>query len=119
VDSNSAVVARTGTIQLAGQNFTVNQAAAVCNYSLSLYAVLWNSAGGNASILASQSANGCPVPPDSVDQPFVGVTTPTGPVLNIFTEAYTVSPFVTSDSQVRRATILLGGRAVAIKQTSW
>jgi hypothetical protein len=119
VDANPAAATRSGTIQLAGQTFTVTQVAAACAYSLNFYAFLWNQAGGNGTILASPSATSC-TPSASVNQPFVGVTaTPTGPVLDIFTESYTVSPFISSDSQVRRATILLGGQAVVIKQTSW
>jgi large repetitive protein len=118
VDANPAAVTRTGTIQFAGLTYNVTQVAAACNYSLNLYAFLFNNSGGNANILASPSANGC-TPTASVDQPFVGVTPLTGPVLNIFTEAFTVSPFVTSVSQVRRATITVGGRTVTIKQTSY
>jgi hypothetical protein len=119
VDANPAASTRTGTIQLAAQTFTVSQVAAACNYSVNPYAVLWHQAGGNGTIQASPSATtGC-TPSASVNQPFVLVTTPTGPVSDSFTESYTVSPFVTIDSQVRRATILFGGQSVLIKQTSW
>ena len=119
VDANTSSSGQTGTIQFAGQMFAVSQAPPVCNYRLRPTSALWTTGGGSGTTLGTVSNSGCFVPNVSANMAFVGVTTPTGPVSNIFTEIYTIAPFVSSTRSTRKATIIFGGRPFKIKQKSW
>jgi hypothetical protein len=116
---NETGYSRTGTIQLGDRTFTITQNAGACAYSLQSYGAAFGAAGGPGDVIASQGALGC--------SPIVGTTQPTivtlgplsGPVLNIFTQPYTVSPFVSVNRVVRYATITFSGQFFTIKQLSW
>ncbi|MDZ7638992.1 MAG: hypothetical protein U5J83_12225 [Bryobacterales bacterium] len=55
---NTSTATRTGTLTIAGQTFTVQQAAAACTYSLSGTSVSLGSAGG-ATATNVIAASGC------------------------------------------------------------
>jgi hypothetical protein len=83
------------------------------------YGRLFGKSGGSDDVLASQSALGCN-PDYGTDQPSYVILSPLeGPVLNIFTLPYTVVPFHSDVTTVRRMTIALGGVIYTIKQMSW
>jgi hypothetical protein len=119
VAANVAGGSRTGYIQLPGQSFTIVQTGAPCAYSFNSYGQAFSTAGGPGSVLGSPSAGGC--------VPTVGTTQPTivtlgalqGPVLDIFTLPYTVSPFTSVTPAIRYATITFGGQFFTVKQRSW
>ena len=70
VAGNPAGVSRTGTIQFAGQTFTITQTGAACAFSLNSYGGLFSNAGGSNALLGSQSALGC-TPTVGTDQPSI------------------------------------------------
>jgi hypothetical protein len=116
---NPAGSTRTGTIQFAGNRFTVSQIGAACSYSLNAYGALFARAGGSGSVAGSQSALGCS-PTYGTDQPtIVTLGALSGPVLNIFTLPYVVNPFTSVMTTVRLMTISFGGQIYVVKQTSW
>lgn len=117
--ANPAGTSRVGTIQFAGQTFTVTQSSAACAFGLNAYGVLMSKLGGSAAVLGSPNAIGC-VPSVGTDQPsIVTLGALTGPVSNIFTLPYSVSVFNAATSVTRTMTIGFGGQVFRIKQTSW
>lgn len=120
VAPNPQSTTRRGSIQVGDRAFVIEQLGAACAFSLNAYGALFDRHGGSSLFLGSPSALGC--------SPLVGVDLPTivtlgplsGPVLNIFTQPYTVSPFTTSlTTAIRRARITFGGQIFIVKQTSW
>ena len=116
---NPAGSTRTGTIQLAGQLYTVSQLGGTCAYSLSVYGVSFGKAGGPGTVRASQSAVGC-TPVYGTDQPsIVELGTLAGPDSNIYTLPYDVAAYNATMRAIRRMTITFGGQVYTVKQTSW
>ncbi|MDP2391211.1 MAG: hypothetical protein Q8N52_12850, partial [Acidobacteriota bacterium] len=120
VAANPQSVTRRGSIQVGDRTFVIDQLGSACAFSLNAYGALFDRHGGSSLFLGSPSALGC--------SPLVGVDLPTivtlgplsGPVLNIFTQPYTVSPFDTPlTAAIRRARITFGGQIFIVKQTSW
>lgn len=124
VAPNTAGTIRVGTIQLAGQSFSITQTAAACSFSLNAYGLLYDNAGvviagAGSPLLGSASALGCS-PTVGVDQPSIVTLGPlTGPVSNIWTQPFTVLPFSSVVANVRRANLSFGGQVLVIKQRSW
>ncbi len=58
VDANSSTSARTGTMTIAGQTFTVNQAGLSCTYTLSATATSVAATGGSGTVSVS-ATSGC------------------------------------------------------------
>ena len=119
VGVNPSGTTRKGDVQIGDPLFTITQSGAACAYSLSGYGAAFGQLGGSGSVLGSPSAEGC--------TPVIGTTQPTivslgdltGPVLNIFTQGYTVNAFDSLTNAIRRATITFGGQIFTIKQSSW
>jgi hypothetical protein len=120
VSPNGYGTARSGTIQVGNALYTVVQSGAKCAYSLNAYGKVFGVAGGNDVVLGTPTADGC-TPVYGTDQPsFITLGTLTGPVLNIFSLPYEVSPFATSlTAVIRIGRITFGGQALTIKQLSW
>lgn len=119
VQQNPSAVNRVGTIRVGDQNFTVTQTGGACGFSLNAYSALIGTAGDTRSFLASQSALGC-APVVGTDQPsFISLGPLSGPVGNIFTQPYIVTPFAPITPQVRFGNITFGGQIFVIKQVSW
>jgi hypothetical protein len=120
VDPNPSALTRIGIVQVGNQNFTITQLGAACAYSLNAYGAYFGSSGGNSSFIGSPSGIGC-TPVVGVDLPSIVTLGPLGgPVSNIFTQPYEVSPFVGQLTPViRRARISFGGTIFLVKQSSW
>lgn len=58
VDANTATTARSGTLTIAGQTFTINQAAAPCAFTISPTSASFAAAGGTGSLSVTTTA-GC------------------------------------------------------------
>jgi hypothetical protein len=111
---------RTGTIQFAGQTFTVSQTAAACSFSLNAYGIAFNGSGGSGTVAGTESAQGCAAPVVGTTQPsIVSLGTLTGPVLDLWDLPFTVNPFQSVTTAIRSAQITFGGKSVVVKQTSW
>jgi YVTN family beta-propeller protein len=59
VTANPSSAARQGTLTIAGQTFTVNQAGTVCSFSISSTAQSFDSSGGSGSVNIGASASDC------------------------------------------------------------
>ena len=117
--ANPAGVTRSGTIQFAGQTYTVTQSAAACAFSLNAYGLALGQAGGTGSLFGSATALSCPVTP-AVDQPSIVILgTLAGPVGSTYTLPFTVVSYNSTVGGVRRMVISFGGQLFTIKQTSW
>ncbi len=119
VDANASGSLRTGSIQVGDRLFAVSQTGAACAFSLSGYGAVFGQSGGSASFLGSPSAIGC-TPVTGVTQPTIVTLGPlTGPVLDIFTQPYSVNVFNSVTNAVRIGAITFGGQVFTVKQTSW
>ena len=59
VAANTGVPARNGTLTIAGQVFTVNQASGVCTYSLNPTSQSFGSGGGSGSVAVTVTGSNC------------------------------------------------------------
>jgi hypothetical protein len=119
VDPSPYTTPRTGTIQLGDKTFTITQTGGACGYSLSAYGALFGTAGGTGSVLGTPTALGC-VPATGTTQPTIITLSPlAGPVSNIFTQDYTVTPFTSLTPTVRKGQITFGGLLFTVKQSSY
>jgi hypothetical protein len=120
VDPSPFTATRKGTIQVGDQTFTITQSGGSCGYSLNAYGAVFTNAGGAGSVLGSPTALGC-VPVTGTTEPNVITLSPlVGPVSNIFTQNYTVAPFLNVLTPVvRKGSIVFGGQIFTVKQTSY
>lgn len=119
VEANPGTTTRVGTIQVGDRTFEVRQTGGACGYSLSAYGALFGHIGGTSHFLGSPSGVGC-TPDTGTDQPsFILLDPLVGPVSNIFTQGYHVTPYDSLTISVRRARITFGGQVFTVKQTSW
>ncbi len=119
VEANPSSTVRQGNIQFGDKSFTLTQSGGACGYSLNAYGAVFGTLGGSSSVLGSPTGVGC-TPTVGTDQPsFVFLGTLSGPVSNIFTLPFTISPFGSLTPVIRRAKITFGGQVFFLKQTSW
>jgi len=116
--ANPLTSARSGTIQLGDQMFTVNQIASACAFSLNAYGKTFNNLGGSHSVSASPSDLGCAGPAVGAS-PEVILGPLQGPNNNIWTQPYTVPPFSSFNLWIRVLQISISGEIFTIKQSSW
>jgi hypothetical protein len=111
---------RSGTILVGGAVYTVNQSGSPCAFSLNAYGRVFQAVGGSETVHGSPTALGC-TPDVGTDQPsFILLEPLTGPVLDIFSLPYSVTPFpVSLTTGVRYGRITFGGQILMIKQFSW
>jgi len=122
VAANPLTSARSGTIQLGDQSFTVNQTASACAFSLNAFGAIYNQDGGNGSVLSSASQGGCQAPtvgksPELQLPP--GPPTPDPNNNRIWIQLYTVPPFASFNLWIRVLYLSFNGEIFTIKQTSW
>jgi hypothetical protein len=119
VEANPSTFNRVGTIRLGEQIFTLTQTGGACGFSLNANSASFGPPGDMRSVLGSPSALGC-VPAVGTDQPsFVTLGNLFGPVSNIFTLEFTISPFASLTPTTRFGRITFGGQILSIKQTSY
>ena len=109
---------RTATILIGDQTFSLSQAAATCAYTLSLTSAVFGPTGGTANITATASGVGC-IPTVSSPAGMVTLGGISGPVANVFTQAYTVAPFSSATNATRVTSVNVGGNLFQIKQRSF
>lgn len=115
VAANTGVPARNGTLTIAGQVFTVNQASGVCTYSLSPMSKSFGSGGGSDSVAVTVTGSNCApwAAVSSVDWIAVqggASTTGSGTV------PYSVAPNTGATS--RTGTITIGGQIFTVTEAS-
>ena len=117
--ANPLAVNRVGTIQVGTRVYTITQLGGACGFSLHAYGQLFGPAGGDSNIFGSQSALGCS-PAYATDQPSVILLgTLTGPLNNIFTLPFSVTPFTALTPGYRIGRIDFGGVRFTVKQSSY
>jgi len=124
VQANPLSAARSGVIQIGEQTFTIAQAISqsACRYSLHAYGAVFNRGGGGGDVLGSGSDTACdPAPTIGTDAPsFISLRPLSGPVLDVFTQPFTIAPFETTlTAVIRRGRITFGGQIFVVKQVSW
>jgi hypothetical protein len=111
--------ARTGTITIAGQTFTVTQEAVqlVCTYTLSAASQTVSALGGNLSFGVTTQA-GCPLTVASATSnvPWIIINSASVDANGAGTVSYTVQ--ANTATQNRTGTITLGGQTHTVTQTS-
>ncbi len=113
VQSNPFTVARTGTITIAGQTFTVNQAAGTCTYALSPSSASVSSSGGTGSFNLTASSNSCTWSAVSSATDWLSVSPASGG--GSTTVRYTAAPNTTTSS--RSGSIAVGGQNFTVTQS--
>jgi hypothetical protein len=117
--ANPSGMTRTGTIQFAGQTYTVSETGAACAYSLNSYGLALGQGGGSNFVYGSPTAQNC-TPAVGTDQPtIVTLGTLAGPVGGIFTLPFMVTTYNSTVTGIRTMIITFGGQIFTIKQTSW
>jgi hypothetical protein len=124
VQPNPLSTTRVGVIQIGEQTFTITQSIAqsACRYSLHAYGAAFSRGGGGGDVFGSATNSACdPAPTIGTDMPsFITLGPLSGPVLDIFTQPFTVAPFDTPLTAVtRRGRIAFGGQLFVVKQVSW
>jgi len=117
---NPSTANRVGTIRVGEQNFTITESGGACGFSLNSYSALIGPLGDtNRSVFGSPSALGC-TPAVGTDQPsFITLGSLFGPISNVFTLPYGVSPFSSITPSLRFGNITFGGQIFVVKQTSY
>jgi Viral BACON domain/Matrixin/Putative binding domain, N-terminal len=110
VAANTAITPRSGTLTIAGQTFTVNQAAATCSYTLTPTSASSPAAGGSASV-SLQAPAGCAWTAVS-NAGFIAITSPTSGSGNA-TITYNVSA---NSVNFRSGTMTIGGHTFTVNQ---
>jgi hypothetical protein len=112
VGANTALISRTGTVNIGGQPFTVTQAAASCTYTVTPTS-LSVPAFGLTSALTVGTAAGCSWAPSGVPS---WITMSTATRTGSGQLAYTIS--ANPGTEPRTATLTINGVAVTVTQGS-
>jgi hypothetical protein len=120
VDVNSYTAARSGTIKVGDQSFTVNQAPSSCAYTLTSFGSTFGRLGGDGTVPMTYTPAGCGLPPVLYNAP-AGMITP-GPISSgpgTYTQNYSVSIYQSFINYTRAGQILIRGQIYNVKQNSW
>jgi hypothetical protein len=119
VEANPTTNARSGTIRIGEQNFTVVQTGGACGFSLNSTSEAFGAAGGDGMVLGSPSALGC-TPDIGTDQPgFIDLGALSGPDNNIFRLNFALAPFSSLTPATRFGHVTFGGQIMTVKQKSY
>jgi len=115
VAANTGVPARNGTLTIAGQVFTVNQASGVCTYSLNPTSQSFGSGGGSGSVAVTVTGSNCAPWAAVGNVDWIAVqggasTTGSGTV------PYSVAPNTGAAS--RNGTIAIGGQTFTVTEAA-
>jgi len=110
VAANPAASTRSGTLTIAGQTFTVNQAAATCSYSITPAVASAPAAGGSASVSIS-TATGCAWTASS-NSGFISITSSTSGSGNASVNYNVVANGVSA----RSGTLTIAGQTLTVNQ---
>jgi hypothetical protein len=120
VDQNTYAAVRSGVVKVGDQNFTVNQAASTCAYTLLSFGATFFRLGGSGTVPASFTPSYCGPPPVLVNAPLGMITL--GSVdsgTGTYTQNYTVGIYQSFLYYVRTAQLLVNGQIYTVKQNSW
>ncbi len=106
VQANASAQARTGTIRVGNQTFTVNQAGTGCNVTLTPASASYSASGGSGTIAVSSICSWTAAASDT----WITITA------GAATVAYTVAPNTSASS--RAGSIAIGNQTFAISQAA-
>jgi hypothetical protein len=113
VDANTEASARTGTLTIAGQTFTVDQSAPPpCTYAISPTSATFSRVGGMAGVTVATAAGCAWSAASNAWWITVGASGGTGPG----SVTYTVSPY-TGKPKNRNGTMTIAGQTFSVKQS--
>jgi hypothetical protein len=112
IGANTALISRTGTVNIGGQPFTVTQAAATCTYTVTPTTLSVPALGLTSALTVGTSA-GCSWAPSGVPS---WITMSTATRTGSGQLAYTISANPTTEP--RTATVTINGVAVTVTQSS-
>jgi hypothetical protein len=110
---NTNTTARTGTMTIAGQTFTVNQAAGGCKFSLSPKKAKFKAAGVSATVTVKPNLSDCAWTAVSNDS-FINITDG-GSGVGVGTVGYFVNP--NTNSVTRTGSMTIGGETFTVTQS--
>ena len=110
---NPTTSSRSGTLMIAGQTFTVTQAAAACSYTLSATSATFSLAGGSGSVGVTTNGTNCAWTASTAD-PFLGITSGAS-VTGSGTVSYTVAAH--SAVSFRTGTLTVAGQSFSVAQS--
>lgn len=108
VVANTAALARTGTLNVAGQTFTVTQAGAGCNFSLNPASAIVDSGGGSGTFAVSTACSW------TAATTTTWLTVTSGPGTGVGTVAYVAAANTTPTARV--GTIAVGTQTFTVNQ---
>jgi hypothetical protein len=111
VAANTSTAARTGTVTIGGQTFTVNQAGAACNYTIAPTSQTSPAGGGTGSVGVTAQA-GCAWTATS-NAPWISVTSGASGSGN-GTVGYSVA--ANTSTAARTGTVTIGGQTFTVNQ---
>jgi hypothetical protein len=114
VSGNTNTTARSGTIMIAEQTFTVNQAAGGCTYALSPKSAKYKAAGGSGTVKVKANLSDCAWKAVSTNA-FITITAGASGVGN-GTVSYTVS--ANTNTNALTGSITIGGQTFKITQSA-
>jgi len=109
--ANTATTARTGTLTIAGQTFTVTQAAASCSYTVSPLTFSVGASGGTSTVSVT-AASGCSWTAQSAST-WVTVTPGAG---GSGSGSVTFSTASNGSSTARTGSLAIGGQTINVSQ---
>ena len=112
VAANSTTAQRSGTLTIAGQTFTLTQAASSCAYTLSAMSATAIAAGGPATVSVTANGTNCPWTAATTD-PFLSITSGAS-VTGSGTVGYTAAP--NAAVTYRSGTITIAGQVFTVIQ---
>lgn len=122
VAANTYAAARSGTIMVGNQTYTVNQAPSTCAYTLSSFAASFGYLGGSTGrVPVTFTPLACGAPPVLLNDPagMLTLTASSPPVVGTYTQNYAVSIYQSFIAYVRTAQMAISGQIFTVKQTSW
>ena len=114
VAANTGVPARNGTLTIAGQVFTVNQASGVCTYSLNPTSQSFGSGGGSGSVAVTVTGSNCS--PWAAVSNVDWITVPGVSVPGSGTVSYNVAPNTGATS--RNGTLNIAGQTFTVTEAA-
>jgi hypothetical protein len=120
VDPNTYGAARSGTIMVGNQSFTVTESPSTCAYTLTSFASNFGRLGGNGGVPVTVTPTQCGPPPVGLNDPAGMITLGSAPGSDgVFTQDFSVGIYQSFINYVRTAQLLINGQIYTVKQTSW
>jgi hypothetical protein len=107
-------------VKIGDQDFTVNQAASTCAYTLTSFGATFYRSGGSGAVPGTFAPSFCGPPPVLVNAPPGMLTLGSASSgSGAFTQNFTVNFYASFINYIRTAQLLINGQIFTVKQNSW